>query len=67
MVENMKSIILDDLAKYKECAGKGCQNVGIHHLKVLCLNKLGWFCDHCRNGLISDGLVVDEIGSKKED
>jgi hypothetical protein len=62
-MDKMNSIEQDVFAKYKECAGKECRNVGAYYLTVLYLNKSGWFCDHCRNGLISDGLVDGNLQS----
>jgi|GEM_PF-2228245 len=43
--------------EYKECAGKGCQNAGSYHLKIIYLNKSGWFCERCRNYLTVSGLA----------
>ena len=53
----MNSIKLDSMARYKECAGKGCQNAGTYYLRVIYLNKFGWFCDDCRDALILDKLI----------
>jgi hypothetical protein len=46
--------------EYKECAGKGCQNAGIHYLKIVFLNKRGWFCDSCKSSLIADNLCIEQ-------
>ena len=46
------------LQGYKVCAGKGCQNIGIHYLEVQFLHKYGWFCDSCKCTLVADNLVV---------
>jgi|GraSoiStandDraft_50_1057286.scaffolds.fasta_scaffold5768927_1 hypothetical protein len=43
--------------EYKECSGKGCQNAGSYYLKIIYLNKSGWFCKGCRNDLMFSGLV----------
>jgi len=56
----MNSITEDALQEYKQCAGKNCQRIGIHCLKVLYLNKSGWFCDICKDSLLSDSLVIKE-------
>jgi hypothetical protein len=53
----MSSIKLDTLTEYKECAGKGCHNVGIHYLEIIFLNKSGWFCEQCGSDLIVSGLA----------
>jgi hypothetical protein len=50
----------DILKKYKSCAGKDCQRTGIHYLRVLYLNKSGWFCGICKDSLLSDSLVIKE-------
>jgi hypothetical protein len=54
---------------YKECAGKGCQNPGVHCLKILFLNKDGWFCDCCKRSLVEANLVAEDLSNghlKKE-
>jgi hypothetical protein len=56
----MNSTKQDASQEYKECAGKGCQNMGVHYLKIVFLNKFGWFCDDCKNDLLSDRLA-DEV------
>jgi hypothetical protein len=56
-MDKMNSIKSDVFTRYKECAGRGCQNIGVHNLKIIFLNKSGWFCDDCRNGLILDKLI----------
>lgn len=52
-----------DTKNTKICAGKGCSNQAIHPLTVIYLHKVGFFCESCKNGLISDGLVKDDEGS----
>ena len=47
---------------YKECAGKKCQNVGIHSLNIRYVYKRGWFCDSCKANLVTENLV-EVIGS----
>ena len=56
----MNSIELDVSARYKECAAKGCQNEGIHCLKVVFVNRIGWFCDSCKTSLIADNLCIEQ-------
>jgi hypothetical protein len=45
--------------KFKDCAGRGCSENGIHYLKIHFINKCGWFCDSCKNTLV-DGKLADE-------
>ncbi len=49
-------------AEYKltTCAGIGCSNLAKHPLTVLYLNKVGWFCESCKNSLVMDGLIVEQ-------
>jgi hypothetical protein len=42
------------------CAGKECQNIGIHSLEVRYVHKKGWFCDSCTNNLVADNLVEEK-------
>ena len=57
----MNSDNCNALHGYKRCAGKGCSEPGIHHLKVLFINKSGWFCDKCKNSLVEDKLVDQNV------
>jgi hypothetical protein len=43
------------------CAGKSCHKVGIHLLRIIYLNRIGWFCNSCRDSLVSAGLADDSI------
>jgi hypothetical protein len=65
MVENhanMAANIHEVTPSYKQvCAGKGCRNKGIHALKVRFLNKMGFFCNSCKDSLITCGLIVYEV------
>ena len=64
----MSSIKLDVIPKYKECAGRGCQNAGVHYLEIIFLDKGGWFCKPCRNNLIENDLVKKHVfGSGEHD
>jgi hypothetical protein len=56
---SMNSTKLDPVQEYKECAGKGCRNLGVQYLKVAFLNQCGWFCEGCKNSLIQDRLVEE--------
>jgi hypothetical protein len=49
--------------RYDRCAGKNCHNIGIYSLRVVYLNRKGWFCDSCKDGLISAGLVKEDNAS----
>jgi hypothetical protein len=53
--------------EYKECAGKGCQDAGSYYLKIIYLNKSGWFCELCRNDLMLSGLVKGPSLGNDED
>jgi hypothetical protein len=57
MINNMNFNSQETSYEYKECAGKGCEKVGIHCLKIVFLNKIGWFCDDCKNDLLFEKLV----------
>jgi hypothetical protein len=48
------------LEEDRRCAGKECQGEGIHYLEILYLNKSGWFCESCKDRLISNKLVVQD-------
>jgi hypothetical protein len=50
--------IENNLKGYKICAGKGCNNPGIHHLSIIYINKDGLFCETCKNELEKCGLVL---------
>lgn len=49
----------ESLSLVKLCAGNGCGREGIHQLTIIFLNKVGWFCDSCKNELVTAGLVVE--------
>jgi hypothetical protein len=42
------------------CAGKYCPNQAIHKLKIIYINKDGWFCSNCSEVLLENGLVVQD-------
>lgn len=46
----------------KVCAGRGCSKDGIHTLTIIHLNRQGWFCDSCKNDLVSEGLIIESKG-----
>jgi len=49
------------------CAGKGCNNIPSHYLKLVLIKKPGWFCRKCRKDLEKDSLVQYVIDERKED
>ncbi|TVP40088.1 hypothetical protein NARC_100151 [Candidatus Nitrosocosmicus arcticus] len=38
----------------------GCKKQGTNSLKIIYINKTGWFCDSCRQDLLDLKLVVVE-------
>lgn len=44
-----------------QCCGKGCKSIGTTQLRIVYLNKLGWFCDPCKRDLLKLGLVQLEV------
>jgi hypothetical protein len=46
--------------EYKECAGKYCENNGINRLRILYINKIGYFCDSCTHQLLALDIVTNE-------
>ena len=45
---------------YNTCAGKGCNNIGIHNLMIIYINKRGVFCDSCKIELEKLCLVTNQ-------
>lgn len=45
----------------KMCASNSCSNPGTHQLTILYVNKIGWFCDKCKNELEQEGLVTESV------
>jgi len=48
------------------CAGNTCNSLGKYFLKILYLNKHGWFCESCKEDLLRNGLIVEEDDLKKD-
>jgi hypothetical protein len=46
------------------CAGMSCNSEGKHLLRVIYLDKKGWFCESCKEDLLKNGLVVQEYDQK---
>jgi|GEM_PF-3581160 len=44
----------------KNCAGNCCSNEGVHKLKIIYLNKVGWFCDHCKDDIVKNNLYIQQ-------
>jgi hypothetical protein len=44
--------------RYKICAARDCPNQGIYRMEILYLGRDGWFCEHCKKNLVTDGLLV---------
>jgi hypothetical protein len=53
----MKPVKQKIAEKYKECAGKQCQNEGKIELIVKYVDKRGHFCESCIETLIRLGLA----------
>jgi hypothetical protein len=47
--------------EYQHCVCRGCNNAGTNHLWIIYINKKAWFCDACKEDLISLKLVHEEI------
>ena len=45
---------------YKQCAGRGCSKEGINYLKILFINKCGWFCEYVDADIKWHGLVKEQ-------
>jgi hypothetical protein len=41
------------------CIRKGCGKAADNSLTINYLNKIGWFCNDCKNELIEEGLVIE--------
>jgi hypothetical protein len=46
------------LEVYYKCSGKGCTDIGKTPLKIVYINKTGYFCDSCSEDLLHHGLAV---------
>ena len=56
----MSSVTNIGKLEYKICASKGCIRTAIYQLKIIYLNKLGWFCEQCKDDLESNDLILKE-------
>jgi hypothetical protein len=60
----MDSVKNYNLVEYKQCAGKNCKKNGINQLKILFINKIGYFCDRCTDQLLALEIVIKEKNLK---
>jgi hypothetical protein len=42
---------------YKKCAGMNCDSIGSNRLKIILINKIGYFCNKCSKDLLQLKLV----------
>jgi hypothetical protein len=42
------------------CAGTDCNNVGKYLLRIIYLNKEGWFCESSKDYLVTNGLILEK-------
>lgn len=56
----MNSVNNYNLVEYKQCAGKNCKRNGINKLKILLINKIGYFCDSCTDQLLELDIAIKE-------
>jgi hypothetical protein len=47
------------LKVYDKCSGKGCTDIGKTPLRMVYINKIGYFCDPCSEDLLHQGLAVE--------
>lgn len=52
---------------FKRCPGHGCKNIGRNALKIIYINKIGWFCDKCKNDFIALKLTEEVIDQSSGD
>lgn len=45
---------------FKLCYSRLCGQIAKNSLKIVLLNKRGWFCDSCKIELLNLKLVVEE-------
>ena len=56
---NSDSMSINDIHEYKMCAGIHCNKAAKRRLRILYINKSGWFCDDCSRDLLNLDLGVD--------
>ncbi len=62
----MNSSINNTDQQYKQCAGKNCFRDGKYELKILFINKTGYFCEPCSKYIVESkiGILTDGEDSK---
>ena len=45
--------------EHKQCACKGCTNIGLRKCNVQYIHKEGWFCEECFKELAKNGLIKE--------
>ena len=50
------------LKVYDKCSGKGCTDIGKTLLKIVYINKTGYFCESCSEDILHQKLA-EEIGA----
>lgn len=53
------SMPVNDIKVYKKCAGLYCNKNAKKRLRILYINKSGWFCNDCSTDLLNLGLGFD--------
>jgi hypothetical protein len=56
----MTSITNREKQAYKICASNDCTRGARYQLKIIYVNKLGWFCEQCKEDLERSGLIIKE-------
>jgi hypothetical protein len=57
---------LFDTFPNKPCYGLNCPNFGTHILLIKLVNRIGFFCDKCKNDLESSSLIKHDFSSHQE-
>ena len=60
MANNLQSSIKVDSGKIirePTCAGMNCFSIGSNRLKIILINKIGYFCNNCSHDLLDSKLV----------
>lgn len=47
--------------EFSVCAGRSCNNKGIHPIRIIYINKTGFFCDNCKKDIEYLGLAEDNL------
>jgi hypothetical protein len=50
------------LKVYDKCSGKGCTDIGKTLLKIVYVNKTGYFCESCSKDILHQELA-EEVGA----